>query len=92
MAKKMIDEIRMGSTAKDIITGFVGVVTGKVSYITGCDQCLLAPKCEDDGKIQDARWFDVDRLVEQDAALVKLVAPKKGTRKPTGCCEIAPCK
>lgn len=50
--------IKLGATAKEIITGFEGVVTGRASYITGCDQYLVSPR--DGGK--DPKWFDEQRL------------------------------
>ncbi|MGN6451310.1 MAG: hypothetical protein ACTHLK_22500 [Brucella intermedia] len=60
--------ITLGATAKDIITGFEGVVTGRASYLTGCDQYLISPRGE-----KEARWFDEQRLeVDQFRQLVVL--------------------
>ncbi|PRD42305.1 hypothetical protein C5748_17005 [Phyllobacterium phragmitis] len=59
--------IRLGSTVSDIITGLSGVVTGRATYITGCDQYLVAPK---EGK--ESRWFDEQRLTLQDAPIIVL--------------------
>lgn len=50
--------IKLGATAKEIITGFEGVVTGRASYITGCDQYLVSPR----GGDKDPKWFDEQRL------------------------------
>jgi hypothetical protein len=33
----MNQRIELGWTAKDIITGFTGVVTGRAIYISGCE-------------------------------------------------------
>jgi hypothetical protein len=55
--------INLGMTAEDSITGFIGVVTGRATYITGCDQYLLSPKGD-----KEARWFDEQRLVLDTAA------------------------
>lgn len=52
----------LGLTFRDKITGFRGVATGQVEYLTGCNQVLLAPPIGSDGKPQDAHWFDVQRL------------------------------
>jgi len=60
---KMI-EIKKGMLAKDKISGFTGIVTGYANYITGCDQWLLSPKCEDE-KIHtkpESIWFDDGRV------------------------------
>lgn len=49
--------IQLGAFARDRISTFEGVVTGRATYITGCDQYLLTPT---DGK--DGRWIDEQRL------------------------------
>lgn len=54
--------IELGKTYKDRITGFVGVATGFVKYISGCNQALLAPRCGEDGALRDSQWFDQQRL------------------------------
>jgi hypothetical protein len=54
--------IALGSVACDVITGFVGRVTGRVQYITGCNQYLVQPGCEDGKTFVEARWFDEHRL------------------------------
>lgn len=51
-----------GRKVKDRITGFTGVVTGVVNYISGCNQALIAPPVGADGKLPDSQWFDVQRL------------------------------
>ncbi|MDB5937513.1 MAG: hypothetical protein JWQ01_4857 [Massilia sp.] len=57
-----MNSIVLGSTYKDKITGFEGVATGFVQYLTGCNQALLAPRCGDDGALRDSQWFDQQRL------------------------------
>jgi hypothetical protein len=48
---------------EDKVTGFVGVVTGMSSYITGCDQYLVQPKVKAESKdFNEPRWFDEGRL------------------------------
>jgi hypothetical protein len=51
-----------GMKAKDKITGFSGTVVGRCSYISGCDQLLLAPGVKDDGSFQESHWFDIQRV------------------------------
>jgi hypothetical protein len=48
---------------KDKVTGFSGVVTGIVYYLSGCTQALLAPPVALDGKLPDSQWYDVQRLI-----------------------------
>lgn len=55
----MID-INLGDEVRDQITGFEGVVTGKVRYISGCDQLLVQPPVKD-GDFKEAHWIDIDR-------------------------------
>lgn len=54
--------IDLGVTVKDKVTGFSGVVTGVVYYITGCNQALVVPKVGKDGSQREAQWFDWQRL------------------------------
>lgn len=65
--------IKLGQTVRDRITGFQGVVTGVVNYISGCNQALVVPRVKDDGSLTDAQWFDLQRLeVETSIATVTL--------------------
>jgi hypothetical protein len=52
-----------GIEVKDKITGFKGIVTGKCSYITGCDQYLVQPEVDKEGKSEDPKWIDEPRLI-----------------------------
>jgi hypothetical protein len=61
-----MSEIILGAEYKDIITQFSGIATGRVQYITGCDQALIHPACKD-GDYKDPRWFDVQRLIRINA-------------------------
>lgn len=51
----------LGLTLRDKVTGFTGIATGHVTYITGCDQLLLVPPVDKDGKLQESQWFDTQR-------------------------------
>lgn len=53
----------LGFTFRDSVTGFEGVATGHVEYITGCDQLLLVPSVDENGKLRDSNWFDTQRCV-----------------------------
>ncbi|MGM4911474.1 hypothetical protein [Rhizobium sp. 768_B6_N1_8] len=50
---------QLGATYEDRITGFRGVATGYVQYITGCNQVLLAPRSTGEMK---SEWIDEQRL------------------------------
>lgn len=54
--------MQLGIRVKDKITGFTGIVTGTVDYLTGCSQALVAPGLDDKGMIRDSVWLDIQRL------------------------------
>jgi hypothetical protein len=64
--------IQLGGTYRDRITGFQGVATGYVSYITGCSQALLAPPVSQDGAVRESNWFDEQRLEQVGEELILL--------------------
>lgn len=45
----------MGKKGKDKITGFTGIVTGRSTWLYGCDQYLLTPEIDKEGKLPDAK-------------------------------------
>jgi hypothetical protein len=55
----------LGFKAKDVVTGFTGVVTSISFDLYGCVQALLAPECKEgkEGKeYPESRWFDLKRM------------------------------
>ena len=42
-----MSNIILGATYRDVITGFSGVATGYVKYLTGCNQVLIQPEARD---------------------------------------------
>ena len=64
--------LKLGMRVQDKITGFVGVVTGLVDYISGCSQALLTPKIDDSGGLKEAEWFDVQRCVQVGGRIISL--------------------
>lgn len=59
--------IELGVMARDKITNFTGVVTGRSQFLTGCDQYLLQPNVGEGGEYRDGKWFDEGRLSVQPA-------------------------
>lgn len=51
----------LGKKAKDKVTGFEGIIIGKIEYLTGCDQYGLTPPAKD-GKCEPCQWFDHRRV------------------------------
>lgn len=64
--------IVLGQKYKDRISGFQGVATGYVQYLSGCNQALLAPKVTKDGGKPDSEWIDEQRLVAVGKKVIKL--------------------
>lgn len=62
----------LGSTVTDKITGFTGIVTGRVEYISGCNQLLVTSRVGSDGAVKDPQWLDEQRC-EVDTSKPKLV-------------------
>jgi len=52
-----------GDKVKDIVTGFTGVVTGSVYYLTGCNQHLVVAKPKKKNKKAVSVWYDDTRLL-----------------------------
>ena len=69
--------INLGDGAQDTLTGFSGVVVSQNSCISGCDQVALQPEMSD-GKFEDSRWFDIERIEQTQAGKVKLTDRRAG--------------
>lgn len=78
--------IVLGSKVKDRITGFAGIVTGYVTYISGCNQALVVPQVGKDGVAKEALWLDEQRCVV-DRKFKPIVLDNTGT---PGCDLAAP--
>jgi hypothetical protein len=55
--------IKLGSRAKDTITGFQGIVTGRCEYLYGCSQLCIRPEKLKDGQMIEAQWIDEQRII-----------------------------
>jgi hypothetical protein len=62
----------LGATVLDAVTGFAGIVTGYVTYLSGCNQALVVPKVGADGKLPEPQWFDEQRLRVQPEPMLVL--------------------
>lgn len=51
----------LGIEAKDLITGFSGIITTRTEHITGCNTYGIVPPIKD-GKIEVTEWFDENRI------------------------------
>ena len=86
--------IEFGRKYRDRITGFQRTCTGKASYISGCDQVLLAAPVDEKGAYRDtsprrwppAHWFDDERLIDVESEQAVERTSRRGgpQQEPTG--------
>ncbi|HLC04803.1 MAG TPA: hypothetical protein VJK02_17345 [Anaerolineales bacterium] len=62
--------VKLGDKAKDSISGFKGIVTGKAEYLNGCVSFLVEGDVDKDGKTVN-HWFDEQRLHVETADAFK---------------------
>lgn len=55
-------KIKLGEKYTDNITGFTGVATARIEYLTGCVHIGLQGKVKEDGSLPAAEYFDECRL------------------------------
>lgn len=55
-------KFNFGTTVRDNITGFTGVITARVEYMNGCVQYGVLPLKLKDGVVQDEYWLDEGRI------------------------------
>jgi hypothetical protein len=72
---------QLGQEVTDTITGFKGIVVGRVEYITGCHQLLVQPPMKSDGDFVESRWFDEDRTAVTNDEPISLRIENAGPDK-----------
>jgi hypothetical protein len=65
-------KFELGSTLRDKVTGFEGVIVGRGDHISGCDTYGLQPKQLKDGMPQDVKWLDEPRLERVDLPAISV--------------------
>jgi hypothetical protein len=73
--KKKNPELKLGMKAKDIVTGYEGIVISICAYISGCDRVSLQAPMQD-GKIPEGHTFDVTQLQITDTKRILEVTPE----------------
>lgn len=66
----------LGTTMKDVVTGYTGVATGKTIFMNGCTQFELAGPVDKDGKNPEIQGFDWKRLETVDSTIKQVVIPE----------------
>jgi hypothetical protein len=52
----------IGAEVRNKITGFEGIITSRVQYITGCDQYGLQPRVDEKGNHREGIYADEGQL------------------------------
>ena len=52
----------LGKKGRDKVTGFEGIITGKVSYLFGREMYVLDPSSVTGRRLPESEWFDKDRI------------------------------
>lgn len=80
--------VKLGDRARDIVSGFEGIVVAKIQYLTGCDRYSLEGKHVLGAKAEDYyQTFDASRLELIEAGAIKLLGheePVKNSEHPSG--------
>jgi len=69
------------------VTGFTGIVTSHSKHLSGCDRLWIEPPVDDNGKLRDGQWADID-MVEIVSASV--IAPVVYVRQAPGGVDLPP--
>jgi len=72
----VVSGIELGRTYEDVVTGFCGVATGVVQYLTGCHQVLLVGRVVAGAKEAPTYWLDVDRAQLQGEVPTVMLAAR----------------
>ncbi len=81
--KKHVD--MLGFKVIDKVTGFEGVVSSVGFDLYGCVQVVVTPPVTaKDGKLEDSRWFDIQRLRVVEGERVMAVPSFDALATPDG--------
>lgn len=50
--------IKLGQKVRDKVTGFEGIATARVEYLSGCVQFCVKPKMTEPGKMPEGQYID----------------------------------
>jgi hypothetical protein len=68
--------VKLGVIAKDLVTGFTGLVTAYAVHLSNCDRAILTPReLKDDGTPKEGFWFDVTHLEFVEGTDVPITSP-----------------
>src|SRR6185369_6573620 len=75
-------EIELGDMARDTLTGFEGVVTGRTHWLTNCDRLTLHPrKLDKEGAPQKEHGFDITHCILLEKGVIPNPRPAQDQRE-----------
>jgi len=78
-------QFELGQEVKDKITGFIGVVTGRCQFLTGCNRYdVRSRKLDKDGIPMKDQWFDEHQMEATKGKKVSIDEPTKSEKKKGG--------
>ena len=69
----MKQQVQLGDTATDSVSGFTGTVVARHAYLNGCDRFTVQPRINDKGEVPDAHAFDEPQLTAIERGLEKYI-------------------
>lgn len=70
-----MQQIKIGDVARDVITGFTGVVVARSQWLNNCDRLQLQPREAKDGKPVAATSFDEPNLEFVESTDLRVIPP-----------------
>ncbi len=84
MQRKTREDLPLGRRAKDMISGFTGVIEARTEWLNGCFRISIAPdRLDKDGNVIDSRTFDCEQIEVLPEQVVGEKPEKQRTNGPT---------
>ena len=71
--------IKLGSKVRDIYSGVSGLAVGRTEWLYGCARIGIEPSELKDGLVQDAQWFDEQRIETVEGQMPRHSAESSAT-------------
>ena len=63
MKRKTREDLPLGRIARDVVSGFTGIIESRTEWLNGCFRIGLAPDHLDkDGKMLDSKGFNAEQI------------------------------
>lgn len=74
--------VELGDKVKDKVSGFIGIVVAKYSYMQGCSRICVQPSVDKKGKLPDTQTFDEPLLEVLETQKIKPIIDTKNQGGP----------